>query len=57
MSIGAKRPHPVSVYRHEGMGPTRGATPGQVLTSLDSPRAIWRVMVAKWVCITHLKAN
>ena len=28
-----------------------------VFTSRDSPRTICRVMMAKWVCMTHLKAN
>ena len=34
-----------------------GALAVQVLTSRDSPRTIWWVMVAKWVCRMHFQAN
>ncbi len=52
------RPDFGSVSQHLIVRPIGGQPVlAQVLTNRDSPRAIWRVMVAKWVCITHLKAN
>ena len=53
--------HPPTRFDPKVILPGRLATANsaqrQVLTRRDSPRCMARVMVAKWVCITHLKAN